>query len=104
MSLAGTLRLVSWNGFVAKAGQHVDLLDWSSLNGQFDNIDANGFKLAAGSQLDFSRLYTTGEVLVTTSAVPEPATTALWLAGLGLVGGIARRRQRPSATAAGPQA
>ena len=96
LSLAGTLKLVSWNGFVAKAGQHFDLLDWGSLNGQFDSIDASGFKLAAGSQLDFSRLYTTGEVLVTTSAVPEPATTALWLAGLGLLGRVARRR-RPGA-------
>lgn len=91
--LGGTLKLVSWNGFVAQSGQHFDLLDWGSLSGQFDSIDASGFKLAAGTQLDFSQLYTTGEVLVTTSAVPEPATTALWLAGLGLLGGFARRRR-----------
>jgi hypothetical protein len=93
LSLAGTLKLVSWNGFVAQAGQPFDLLDWGRLSGQFDQIDASGFKLAAGGQLDFSQLYTKGEILVTTSAVPEPATTALWLAGLAGIGALARRRR-----------
>lgn len=93
LSLAGTLKLVSWNGFVAQAGQHFDLLDWGSLSGQFNTIDASGLKLAAGTQLDYSQLYTSGEVLVTTSAVPEPGALALWLSGLVGLGGLARRRR-----------
>lgn len=43
--------------------------------------------------LGFSRLDSTDSYTVT--AVPEPETWALLLAGLGLVGGIARRRARP---------
>ena len=90
LSLNGTLKLTSWNGFVAKPGQHFDLLDWGSLTGTFAAIDAQGLHLAAGSKLDFSQLYTTGEISVT--AVPEPSTYALWLAGLSLLPWLARRR------------
>lgn len=91
--LGGTLKLVSWNGFVAQSGQHFDLLDWGSVSGQFDSIDAAGFRLAAGTQLDFSQLYTRGEVAVVggVSAVPEPGTWALWLAGLVGLGALRRR-------------
>lgn len=85
---------MSWNGFVAQAGQHFDLLDWGSLSGQFETIDASGFKLAAGTKLDVSPLYTTGEISV--AAVPEPGTYALWLAGLVGMGLVAWRR-RPAA-------
>jgi len=38
-----------------------------------------------------------GQVTVAATTVPEPATSALLLAGLGIVGGIARRRARKAA-------
>jgi hypothetical protein len=76
---------------VAQAGQHFDLLDWGSQNGSFSHIDSSGLLLAAGTALDFSQLYTLGTVSV--SAVPEPGTLALWLAGLGLVACASTRRR-----------
>jgi T5SS/PEP-CTERM-associated repeat protein len=90
LSFNGTLFLTSWNGFVAQAGQSFDLFDWGTRTGEFSDIDASGFKLAAGTQLDTSRLYADGSISVT--AVPEPETYAMMLAGLGLVGWSARRR------------
>lgn len=94
--MGGKLVLTSWNGFVAQAGQSFDLLDWGTLSGTgsgtFKSIDASGFMLAAGTQLDYSQLYTSGTILVT--AVPEPASYAMLLAGLGVLGSVARRRAR----------
>lgn len=94
--MGGKLVLTSWNGFVAQAGQSFDLLDWGTLSGTgsgtFKSIDASGFMLAAGTQLDYSQLYTSGTISVT--AVPEPASYAMLLAGLGALGSVARRRAR----------
>jgi T5SS/PEP-CTERM-associated repeat protein len=91
LSFGGTLTLTSWNGFVAQAGQHFDLFDWGSTTGTFANIDSSGFKLAAGTRLDTSALYTTGEISVT--SVPEPADWALTLAGLSVLAWRARRQR-----------
>ena len=99
LSLGGELRLTSWNGFVAQAGQHFDLLDWGTLTGTFGSIDASGFKLAAGTQLDYSALYSTGTLSVVAAPVPEPSTLALYLAGLGAVGAVVRRRHSKPAQA-----
>ncbi|OYU81314.1 MAG: hypothetical protein CFE45_27935, partial [Burkholderiales bacterium PBB5] len=91
LSFGGTLALTSWNGFVGQAGQHFDLFDWGSTTGNFASIDASGFKLAAGTRLDTSALYTTGEISIT--AVPEPRQWALLLAGLaGLTWRTRRQR------------
>ncbi|MCE4557843.1 hypothetical protein [Pelomonas cellulosilytica] len=94
LTLRGTLKLASWNDFVARPGMQFYLLDWGSVEGSFASIDTSGLKLAAGSQLDLSQLYTTGEVRVL-AAVPQPASWALMTAGsLGV--GLMRRVRRPS--------
>jgi hypothetical protein len=97
LALGGTLKLVSWNGFVAQAGQSFDLLDWGSTSGSFSSIDASGLVLAAGALLDTSMLYTSGVINVT--AVPEPGTWATMLAGLSTLG-LYRRRIARSAMSA----
>ncbi len=94
LTFGGTLKLSSWNGFTAQSGQRFDLFDWGTASGTFSSIDASGLQLAAGTKLDYSALYTTGEIVVTT-AVPEPESYALLLAGLGVIGFVARRRAQP---------
>ncbi|MCV2361997.1 PEP-CTERM sorting domain-containing protein [Paucibacter sp. DJ1R-11] len=89
LRLGGKLVLTSWNGFVAQAGQSFDLLDWGTTSGVFKSIDASGFMLAAGTQLDYSQLYSSGTISVT--AVPEPESYLMLLAGLGL---LAWRRRK----------
>ncbi|MBB4842499.1 putative HAF family extracellular repeat protein [Paucibacter oligotrophus] len=89
LSFGGTLKLVSWQGFSAHAGQSFDLFDWGGSSGSFALLDSSGFAHDAGTVLDFSRLYTTGEIRVL--AVPEPASLGLFL--LGLLGLGARRLQ-----------
>lgn len=91
LTFGGTLMLVSWSGFSGQAGQSFDLFDWGSRSGQFAHIDASGLLLAAGTVLDTSRLYVDGSISV--SAVPEPATWMGWLAGLAVLGSLARRRR-----------
>jgi probable HAF family extracellular repeat protein len=92
LTFGGTLKLLSWNSFVAQAGQSFDLFDWGSAEGAFSNIDSTGFLLANGTRLDTSMLYTSGVISV--QAVPEADTWAMLLAGLGLMGVVARRRRR----------
>jgi len=93
LALGGTLTLAAWDGFQAQAGQRFDLLDWGSVSGSFDTIDASGLVLGAGLQLDTSQLYVDGSIGVT-AVVPEPGSAALLLLGLAGVGGVASRRGR----------
>jgi probable HAF family extracellular repeat protein len=91
LTFGGTLKVVSWNGFTGQAGQSFDLFDWTSADGTFSSIDSSGLALASGTVLDTSQLYTSG--IISVQAVPEADTWAMLLAGLGLMGFVARRRK-----------
>ena len=88
LGLGGTLKLDSWLGFVAQAGESFSLLSWGSVGGSFDTIDASGLLLAQGTALDTTRLTIDGSISVV--AVPEPAVWALMLGGLAACAGRAR--------------
>ncbi|MDP2809924.1 MAG: PEP-CTERM sorting domain-containing protein [Rhodocyclaceae bacterium] len=92
VTLSGaSLEVIYWNGWTAGAGQTYDLFDWNGgLTGSFSGVSLptlGGGLLAWNT----SQLYTTGDISVT--AVPEPGSYAMLLAGLGLIGAIARRRR-----------
>ncbi|MES2163258.1 MAG: PEP-CTERM sorting domain-containing protein [Pseudomonadota bacterium] len=63
-----------------------------TLNGLVASGATTELKFGARNDPSFIRL---DNVSVTVSAVPEPETYAMLMAGLGLVGFAARRRQRP---------
>jgi len=89
LGFGGSLKVVWWDGFVGQAGQSFDLFDWGSSEGEFSAIDFAAAPLAAGLRWDTSSLYSTGEISIT--AVPEPQSWGLLLAGLGVLGLVARR-------------
>ncbi|RZJ07000.1 MAG: PEP-CTERM sorting domain-containing protein, partial [Rubrivivax sp.] len=76
-------------GYHATVGDSFTLISFSGArSGTFDNVFATGY--------NFDVHYNLHDVTVTVAsitAVPEPQTVALLLAGLGLVGAAARRRR-----------
>lgn len=88
LSFGGTLKLMWWDNFSAKAGDVFDLFDWGSSAGRFANIDTGNALLADGLRWDFSRLYTSGEIGV--AAVPLPGAVWLFIGGLLTVLGFRR--------------
>jgi probable HAF family extracellular repeat protein len=91
LTLGGTLKLASWNGYSGQAGDSFDLFDWGTLFGTFDHIDFSGFQLAGGTKLDLSKLYLDGSVSV--AAVPLPGAFWAMLAGLSCMGFVGRNRK-----------
>ena len=84
--------MIWYDGFIGHAGDQFDLFDWNGgVTGSFALVALP--VLEAGLGWDTSNLYTTGELGV--FAVPELHTDVMFLAGLGVMGCLMRRRCRP---------
>ena len=78
---------------------------WANENVRVGTSAPLTFALQAGDKVDFvvgygsngNYLYDSTRLTATIAAVPEPETYAMLLAGLGLMGGIARRRKAKQA-------
>ncbi len=89
-TFAGALEVTFDNGFTVAGGESFDLFNWGSLTGTFDTLDLPA--LTGGLAWDTSALYTSGILSVSTTAIPEPATYAIFF-GAGALGLAAWRRR-----------
>jgi fibronectin-binding autotransporter adhesin len=101
-SLSGTLALNCLGACSFSVGDTFTILNATgALTGTFASVTLTGFTGGA-----FSVIYDTANsdvrllVTQTVTAVPEPGTYAMLLAGLGVLGGAARRRRSLASTAA----
>lgn len=101
-TLDGALSVVFVNGFSASAGDSFEILSATSLVGQFNAVGlaALGPGLLWNTHYSLDPAGTDTLRLFVTSAVPEPETWALFLAGLAAVGAMARRSKTASAARA----
>lgn len=88
-ALDGTLNL-RFDGFAVQAGDLIGVFDYATFNGTFDRVRAIGLD----DGLRLTALYGAQGLSVQVSAVPEPGTWAMLVAGMGF---IALRRRRPRA-------
>jgi subtilase-type serine protease len=96
-AVGGTLALSCFGACSFNVGDVVTILDAvGDLSGSFASITLNGFATGAFTVV-YDAVGDKVDLLVTqtvTAAVPEPGTYAMLLAGLGLLGGLAKRRGR----------
>jgi T5SS/PEP-CTERM-associated repeat protein/autotransporter-associated beta strand protein len=90
LTTGGTLAVDFLNGYNPVSGATFHVFDTTNaIAGTFSTL--NLVTLGAGLSWDTSALYTTGDLAVTTSAIPEPSTYAL-IVGLGSIAALSFRR------------
>ena len=88
LTLGGTLRAALIDGFAPAVGDEFDILDWTTLSGEFAAFELPAL---AGLRWDVSQLYTTGVLAVAplfeadfdADGRVDGADLALWQAGFG---------------------
>lgn len=83
----------NWYG----SGWQVESLDVSALSGHTFSLSLLATDCPYGGHAGYVYLDGFGSVVVPPSAVPEPETNAMLLAGLAVMGAVARRRTKKSA-------
>jgi hypothetical protein len=95
LTLGGTLAL--WNaGYQPVLGDSFSVLAFGDSAGSFDQLSWHGF----GSAVGFGLALGDGRILLTVTAVPEPATALALTLGLAVVGAAVRRRRKAARRAA----
>jgi probable HAF family extracellular repeat protein len=93
---SGALNVVWYGAWTGSQGDLYDLFDWNGgVDGTFG--DVNLPTLSGGLLWNMANLYTSGDIGIY-APVPEPGTYAMMLAGLSLLGFIARRRKKARLT------
>ena len=91
-TLGGELEIVFLNGYIPAPGTSFDLMSYSNVLGSFDTTRITGI---GGTSESFA--FGPNGMSLTINPVPEPETYAMLLAGLGLLGFVARRKKQRAA-------
>lgn len=75
-------------------GQQFVVIDSGTISGQFSNLGNLGFISSNGVTLQANNFTTSGDLILTVTAVPEPGTFAAVMCGLGLLVVAQRFRRR----------
>jgi hypothetical protein len=81
---SATLEIILINGFVPAFGDAFDIMDWGSITGTFGTLDTSAAVLPFPLAWDFSKLYTTGELVVNVQLIAD-GDLAPWNSPDGLV-------------------
>ena len=95
LTYGGALTISSYNGYDLTKASSYDLFDFASKSGDFSSVTVNSVLLSKNGNIwsDASSAYSFDETsgVLSVTLVPEPATYAMILSGLGMLGLLRRK-------------